>query len=61
MQDYDSGDGNDEGVNEDGIITDLWGVSSVFWLGNLLLAVFIASIVWTQISTYLKYDLDTAP
>ena len=58
MQDYDCGDGdNDEGVNEDGIITDLWGVSSVFWLGNL----YIARIVWTQISTYLKYDLDTAP
>ena len=58
MQHYDCGDGdNDEGVNEDGIITDLWGVSSVFWLGNL----YIARIVWTQISTYLKYDLDTAP
>ena len=57
MQDYDCGDGDDEGVNEDGIITDLWGVSSVFWLGNL----YIARIVWTQISTYLKYDLDTAP
>ena len=58
MQDYDCGDGDDDdGVNEDGIITDLWGVSSVFWLGNL----YIARIVWTQISTYLKYDLDTAP
>ena len=58
MQDYDCGDGDDdEGVNEDGIITDLLGVSSVFWLGNL----YIARIVWTQISTYLKYDLDTAP
>ena len=58
MQDYDCGDGDDdERVNEDGIITDLWGVSSVFWLGNL----YIARIVWTQISTYLKYDLDTAP
>ena len=58
MQDYDCGDGDDdEGENEDGIITDLWGVSSVFWLGNL----YIARIVWTQISTYLKYDLDTAP
>ena len=57
MQDYDCGDGDNEGVNEDGIITDLWGVSSVFWLGNL----YIARIVWTQISTYLKYDLDTAP
>ena len=57
MQDYDCGDGDNEGENEDGIITDLWGVSSVFWLGNL----YIARIVWTQISTYLKYDLDTAP
>ena len=57
MQDYDCGDCDNEGVNEDGIITDLWGVSSVFWLGNL----YIARIVWTQISTYLKYDLDTAP
>ena len=57
MQDYDCGDGDNEGENEDGIITDLWGVSSVFWLGNL----YIARIVWTKISTYLKYDLDTAP